>query len=111
MLCSGATTESTSLKRRCFNSAGRFSVKQIQFDKLGGPEVLKLVDAPKPEVAPGTVLIRNRAIGINFADTLFRQGQYATAPQLPDTPGLESAGTIEAVADGVKGLSVGMRVA
>ena len=86
-------------------------MKQIQFDKLGGPEVLKLVDAPKPELAPGTVLVRNRAIGINFADTLFRQGQYATAPQLPDTPGLESAGTIEAVSDGVKGFSVGMRVA
>ena len=61
-------------------------MKQIQFDKLGGPEVLKLVDAPKPELAPGTVLVHNRAIGINFADTLFRQGQYATAPQLPQTP-------------------------
>jgi NADPH2:quinone reductase len=86
-------------------------VKQIQFDKLGGPEVLKLVDAPKPEVKPGTVLIKNHAVGINFADTLFRQGQYATAPQLPDTPGLECAGVIEAVGEGVSGLSVGMRVA
>ena len=86
-------------------------MKQIQFDKLGGPEVLKLVDAPKPEVTPGSVLIKNRAIGINFADTLFRQGQYATAPQLPDTPGLECAGVIEAVGEGVNGLSAGMRVA
>ncbi len=63
-------------------------MKQIQFDKIGGPEVLKLADAPVPEATKGTVLIRNRAIGINFADTLFRQGQYAQAPQLPDTPGL-----------------------
>jgi NADPH:quinone reductase len=86
-------------------------VKQIQFDKLGGPEVLKLADAPTPEVVKGTVLIRNRAIGINFADTLFRQGQYAQAPVLPDTPGLEAAGVIEKVGEGVSGFSVGMRVA
>ncbi len=86
-------------------------MKQIQFDKLGGPEVLKLVDAPTPEAVKGTVLIRNRAIGINFADTLFRQGQYAQAPVLPDTPGLEAAGTIEKVGEGVSGFSVGMRVA
>jgi len=86
-------------------------VKQIQFDKLGGPEVLKLADAPVPEVPKGTVLIRNRAIGINFADTLFRQGQYAQTPQLPDTPGLEAAGVIEKIGEGVNGFSVGQRVA
>ena len=86
-------------------------MKQIQFDKLGGPEVLKLADAPTPEAIKGTVLVRNRAIGINFADTLFRQGQYATTPQLPDTPGLEAAGIIEQVGEGVSGFSVGMRVA
>jgi NADPH:quinone reductase len=86
-------------------------VKQIQFDKLGGPEVLKLADAPIPDAVKGTVLVRNRAIGINFADTLFRQGQYAQQPQLPDTPGLEAAGVIEKVGEGVNGLSVGQRVA
>jgi NADPH2:quinone reductase len=86
-------------------------VKQIQFDKLGGPEVLKLADAPTPEAVKGTVLVRNRAIGINFADTLFRQGQYAQTPVLPDTPGLEAAGVIEKVGEGVSGFSVGMRVA
>lgn len=86
-------------------------MKQIQFDKLGGPEVLKLVDAPKPAAQPGTVLIRNSAIGINFADTLFRQGQYAIRPQLPDTPGLESAGVIEEIGEGVTGFKPGMRVA
>ncbi len=86
-------------------------MKQIQFDKLGGPEVLKLADAAVPEATKGTVLIRNRAIGINFADTLFRQGQYAQAPVLPDTPGLEAAGVIEKVGEGVSGLSIGQRVA
>ena len=86
-------------------------MKQIQFDKLGGPEVLKLAEAPIPEAVKGTVLIRNRAIGINFADTLFRQGQYAQQPQLPDTPGLEAAGVIEKIGEGVNGFSVGQRVA
>ncbi len=82
-------------------------MKQIQFDKIGGPEVLKLAEAPVPEAVKGTVLVRNRAIGINFADTLFRQGQYAQAPVLPDTPGLEAAGVIEKVGEGVSGFSVG----
>jgi NADPH2:quinone reductase len=86
-------------------------VKAIVFEKLGGPEVLKLAEVPKPEVKPGTVLVRNRAIGINFADTLFRQGQYAIAPKLPDTPGMESAGVIEQVGDGVDNLKAGARVA
>ncbi len=47
-------------------------MKAILFDQLGGPEVLKLGDAPKPEVRPGWVLIKNHAVGINFADNFFR---------------------------------------
>ncbi len=86
-------------------------MKAIQFDQLGGPEVLKLVEMPKPEARPGTVLIRVRAAGINFADTLFRQGQYLVQPKLPDTPGLEAAGVVEAIGDGVANLKPGMRVA
>lgn len=86
-------------------------MKAILFDQLGGPEVLKLGDAAKPEVRPGWVLIKNHAIGINFADTLFRQGQYLMKPKLPDTPGLEAAGVIEAVGPGVEHLKPGMRVA
>ncbi len=86
-------------------------MKAIVFDKIGGPDVLKLGEVPKPQPAPGTVLIRNRAAGINFADTLFRQGQYLVAPKLPDTPGLEAAGEIEALGQGVSGLRAGMRVA
>lgn len=86
-------------------------MKAILFDQLGGPEVLKLGDAAKPEVRPGWVLIKNHAIGINFADTFFRQGQYLMKPKLPDTPGLEAAGVIEAVGPGVEHLKPGMRVA
>ena len=86
-------------------------MKAVVFDKVGGPEVMKIAEVPKPEVKPGTVLIKVRAAGINFADTLFRQGQYVMQPQLPDTPGLEAAGEIEAVGAGVTNLKVGQRVA
>src|SRR6202035_5410249 len=86
-------------------------MKAVVFDKDGGPEVLKIAEVPKPEVKPGTVLIKVRAAGINFAHTLFRQGQYVMQPQLPDTPGLEAAGEIEAVGAGVTNLKPGQRVA
>jgi NADPH2:quinone reductase len=86
-------------------------MKAILFDQVGGPEMLKLGDVPKPEVKPGTVLIKNRAIGVNYADVLFRRGMYSTKPNLPDTPGVEAAGVIEAVGPGVDNLQAGMRVA
>jgi NADPH2:quinone reductase len=86
-------------------------MKAIVFEKTGGPEVMALTEAPKPDVRPGMVLIRNHAIGVNFADTRFRQGTYAVKPKLPDIPGLEAAGTIEALGEGVTGLAPGMRVA
>jgi len=86
-------------------------MKAVVFEKVGGPEVLKIAEVPKPEVKPGTVLIKVRAAGINFADTLFRQGQYVMQPKFPDTPGLECAGEIEAVGAGVTNLKPGQRVA
>jgi NADPH2:quinone reductase len=57
------------------------------------------------------VLIKTHAIGVNFADTRFRQGTYAVKPKLPDTPGLEAAGVVEAVGEGVTGFGPGTRVA
>lgn len=86
-------------------------MKEILFHELGGPEVMKLGEAPKPEPKQGWVVIKNHAIGINFADTLFRQGQYLMKPNLPDTPGLEAAGVVESVGPGVTHLKPGMRVA
>jgi len=86
-------------------------MKAVVFEKVGGPEVLKIAEIPKPEVKPGMVLIKVRAAGINFADTLFRRGQYMMQPTFPDTPGLEAAGVIEAVGDGVTNLKPGQRVA
>jgi NADPH2:quinone reductase len=86
-------------------------MKAIQFDKLGGPEVMQLREIPKPELRPGTVLIKNHAIGINFGDAFFLNGTYLVKPRLPDIPGMEAAGVVEAVASDVQGLSPGMRVA
>jgi NADPH2:quinone reductase len=57
------------------------------------------------------VLIKVHAIGVNFADTRFRQGTYVVKPRLPDTPGMEAAGVIEAVGEGVTDLRPGQRVA
>src|SRR5713101_1241626 len=86
-------------------------MKAIIIDKIGGPEVMTIAEVPRPEAKPGTVLIKVRAAGINFADTLFRQGQYVMQPKFPDTPGLEAAGVIEAVGEGVTNLKPGQRVA
>src|SRR5437867_1922998 len=86
-------------------------MKAIVFDRVGGPEVLALVDVPKPEVRSGGVLIKSHAIGVNFADTRFRQGLYTVPAKPPDTPGMEAAGVIEAVGEGVTHLRPGMRVA
>ena len=86
-------------------------MKAVIFEKIGGPDVLKIADVPKPDVQPGTVLVKVHAAGINFADTLFRQGQYLMQPRLPDTPGLECAGMIEAVGANVTNLKPGQRVA
>jgi NADPH2:quinone reductase len=85
-------------------------MKAIVFAETGGPEVLALADVPQPSARPGSVLIKNHAIGVNFADTRFRQGTYTIKPKLPDSPGMEAAGVIEAVGEGVTDLRPGMRV-
>jgi NADPH2:quinone reductase len=86
-------------------------MKAIVFAETGGPEVLTLADVPAPTARPGGVLIKSHAIGVNFADTRFRQGTYTVKPKLPDSPGMEVAGVIEAIGEGVTGLRPGMRVA
>jgi len=84
-------------------------MKAIHLTKLGGPEVLKLVDVPEPEPSPGTVRVRNRAIAINFHDIQTRHhGEPGLTP--PFIPGSDFAGEIDAVGDGVTNLSIGDRV-
>ena len=84
-------------------------MRAMQVVELGEP--LALNNIPKPEPAPGEVLVRIHACGLNFGDTLIIKGSYQEKPPLPATLGMEMAGTIEAVGDGVADLAVGQRVA
>ncbi len=67
----------------------------------GGPEVLQLVERPVPAPAPGEVLIRVHAAGVNRPDILQRKGRYPMPPGAPTIPGLEVAGEIVALGEGV----------
>lgn len=85
-------------------------MKAIQFHEFGDADVLHLVDIPVPEPKPGEVLIRVRAAGVNFGDTLQRQNLYpAFTPTLPFTLGAEVAGTIEQLGADVQSFSIGQR--
>ena len=84
-------------------------MKAITFDTVGGPEVLKWRDVSLRDVQAGEVRLRHTAIGLNYIDTYHRSGLYAVP--MPSGLGLEAAGVIEAVGQGVKGFKVGDRVA
>lgn len=84
-------------------------MRAIQIDRVGEPEVMKLVDVEIGEPGPGEVRVRHTAVGINFIDTYFRTGLYPT--KLPAILGSEGAGVVDAVGPGVTHLAVGDRVA
>ena len=86
-------------------------MKTVVVTKYGGPEVLRVVDTPMPEVGPGQVLIAVKSAGINFADLMSRAGTYPLAPKPPFTPGFEVAGIVEKVGEGVSFPAVGAKVA
>lgn len=83
-------------------------VKAVRIHKTGGPEVMVLEDVAVPPPGPGMVTVANRAIGLNFIDTYHRSGTYPLP--LPTGIGLEGAGLVEAVGEGVE-LQPGDRVA
>ena len=85
-------------------------MKAIRIYELGGPEVLKYEDIPDPSPAPGQVVIDIQAVGVNFTDVNIRVG-INPLPGLPVTPGIEAAGVVSAIGDGVMGLKAGDRVA
>jgi NADPH2:quinone reductase len=68
-------------------------------------------EAPAPAPGPGEALLRVRACGVNFADTLMVAGTYQEKPPLPFAPGIEVCGVVEALGAGAEGVSVGQRVA
>lgn len=80
----------------------------IRFDRTGGPDVLEWTEVDVDEPGAGQALVRHTAVGLNFVDTYFRSGLYPA--RLPSGLGMEAAGVIEAVGEGVD-LAVGDRVA
>ena len=84
-------------------------MKAIQVQTPGGPEQLRLVDAPQPQPGPKQALVRVAASGVNFIDIYFRTGLYKADP--PVAIGSEGAGTVEAVGPEVTEVAPGDRVA
>ena len=80
----------------------------IEVAQTGGPEVLSVVDKPRPEPGPGEVLIEADAIGVNYIDTYFRSGLYPR--EVPFVLGTEVCGTVAAVGDDVAAIKPGDRV-
>ena len=85
-------------------------MKTLQCVELGMPDKLQVNEVPDPEVLPEHVLIENKAASVNFPDVLMIQGLYQFQPELPFTPGGESAGIVSAIGEGVENISVGDRV-
>jgi NADPH2:quinone reductase len=84
-------------------------MRAVEAREAGGPEVLRYVELPDPEPGPGQLLVRVAAAGVNFIDTYRRAGVYAM--DYPHVVGVEGAGVVEALGDGVRGFAVGDRVA
>src|SRR3954454_24210854 len=86
-------------------------MRAIVISKPGGPEVLELHDVPSPTPQRGEVRVRVRATAVNRADLLQRMGMYPAPPDAPrDIPGMELAGEVDAVGEGVTSLKLGDRV-
>ncbi|MFD2639956.1 quinone oxidoreductase family protein [Piscibacillus salipiscarius] len=85
-------------------------MKAVQFKEFGGPDVLQNVDLEKPVPTGHEVVIEVKAVGVNFADTARREGEYVVETTLPFIPGAEVAGVVSEVGDQVEHVKVGDRV-
>lgn len=70
-------------------------MRAVVLRETGGPEQLISEEVPEPEARDGEVVVRVRAVGVNFADVLVRQGRYPQPPELPTVPGSEVAGEVD----------------
>lgn len=82
--------------------------KVVRFDRTGGPEVLYLDEQAVGQPGPGQVRLQQKAVGLNYADTYFRSGIYPVP--LPSGMGVEGAGVVDAIGEGVDNVAVGDRV-
>lgn len=83
--------------------------KAIRIHEAGGPEVMRWEEVSVPAPGPGEILVANSAVGLNYIDTYHRTGLYPLP--LPSGIGLEAAGRVEALGEGVTDLAVGDRIA
>ncbi|MBP1949395.1 quinone oxidoreductase family protein [Virgibacillus litoralis] len=85
-------------------------MKAVQFNEYGGPDVLEVIDTKAPAFSEDDVLIEVQAVGVNYADTARREGQYVVPTNLPFIPGAEVAGVVSEVGSNVKSIQKGARV-
>lgn len=87
-------------------------MKKVSFAEFGGPDVLHLIDAEEPHPGPGQIRIAVRAAGVNPVDWRIREGQVLGAHpvRLPAGVGLDAAGVVDEVGEGVEGVAVGDHV-
>jgi NADPH:quinone reductase-like Zn-dependent oxidoreductase len=85
--------------------------KIVRFDKLGGPEVLKIAEETSKQPGNGEALLQVQAVGLNRAESMFMHGHYAEQPKFPAGVGYEAAGVVKAVVPGVDKNWVGKTVA
>ncbi|MFC5469834.1 quinone oxidoreductase family protein [Cohnella suwonensis] len=85
-------------------------MKALVFREFGGPEVLHISEIEDPAVSAGSVIVRTKAVGLNFADIYRRKDNYHLAGEAPWILGYEGAGIVESVGEGVAGIRVGDRV-
>jgi NADPH:quinone reductase-like Zn-dependent oxidoreductase len=86
------------------------TVKIVRFHKTGPAEVLQFDELPVPEPGPGEIRLRVRALGLNRAEVMFRNGRYLETPVPPSKNGYEAAGIIEAVGPDVDSSWIGETV-
>jgi NADPH2:quinone reductase len=85
-------------------------MRAMRIHELTGIDALRLEEVPPPTPGPGELHVAIHAAGVNFADTLVVKGQYQHKAELPFTPGMEAAGKVLSVGDGVTGFTPGDRV-
>lgn len=87
-------------------------MKKVSFAAFGGPDVLRLVDAEEPHAGPGRIRVSVRAAGVNPVDWRLREGQVLGAHpvELPSGVGIDAAGGVDEVGEGVEGVEIGDHV-
>ena len=85
-------------------------MKAIRVHEFGDPDVMRPEDLPGERPGPGQILVAIKAAGVNPVDAYIRSGMYAKKPALPYTPGMDGAGVVEGVGEGVTKVSEGGRV-